>query len=276
MADNKKLYHYTSSAGLIGILEHGKIWASEIRFLNDMQEFSRALQLIQDLNMKILRSEGSQDQFTFPRLQELLNLPRHIITGLFVTSFSEEGNHLGQWRGYCPEGGFSIGFNADYLKEEYDPQRCLYETDDQIEYLEEYFTPLLSRAHNVLSKNLTLGYTHEELENIAREHDDVFSEVVDALKKYAPFVKHEKFREEKEWRIVKSTPIEDESVEFRAGKYQPIPYICLDVDVEMIEQIVIGPTPEPDISLNSVRCLLRRFNLSCDQIVIDVIPFRSW
>jgi hypothetical protein len=32
------LYHYTDLRGLLGILESGSIWATHIRFLNDLSE----------------------------------------------------------------------------------------------------------------------------------------------------------------------------------------------------------------------------------------------
>jgi hypothetical protein len=36
------LYHYTSDAGFRGIIESDRIWATDIRFLNDYTEFRRA------------------------------------------------------------------------------------------------------------------------------------------------------------------------------------------------------------------------------------------
>lgn len=33
------LFHYTTAAGLLGILKSAKLWATDLRFLNDAQEF---------------------------------------------------------------------------------------------------------------------------------------------------------------------------------------------------------------------------------------------
>jgi hypothetical protein len=41
-ASDNLLYHYTSEAGLRGILESDRIWATDVRFLNDDTEFQRA------------------------------------------------------------------------------------------------------------------------------------------------------------------------------------------------------------------------------------------
>ena len=42
------LYHYTSQAGLIGMLHTKTIWASKIHYLNDSKEFALALKLARD------------------------------------------------------------------------------------------------------------------------------------------------------------------------------------------------------------------------------------
>jgi hypothetical protein len=39
-AEAELLYHYTSEAGLRGIIENDNIWATDIHFLNDWTEFS--------------------------------------------------------------------------------------------------------------------------------------------------------------------------------------------------------------------------------------------
>ncbi|MEE8439668.1 MAG: hypothetical protein V3S07_08765, partial [Micropepsaceae bacterium] len=39
---DERLFHYTSSEGLYGILESGCIWASHFQFLNDSKEFFSA------------------------------------------------------------------------------------------------------------------------------------------------------------------------------------------------------------------------------------------
>jgi hypothetical protein len=48
------LYHYTSQAGLIGILDTRTIWASKIHYLNDSREFALALDIARlELNRRI-------------------------------------------------------------------------------------------------------------------------------------------------------------------------------------------------------------------------------
>ena len=44
--ESDRLFHYTSSNGLYGILESGCLWATHYRFLNDNQEIFRAKDVI--------------------------------------------------------------------------------------------------------------------------------------------------------------------------------------------------------------------------------------
>jgi hypothetical protein len=276
-AHEKRLYHYTTSAGLIGILESRRIYASEIRFLNDMREFSEALDLIQRLNSDILKGRRSKAAtFVNGRIQSLLRLPKSIVTGIFVTSFSEEGNQLGQWRGYCPQGGFSIGFEADYLKQQLNLQPCLYTQRKQMAFLRREVMPSLRKTYAAFPRRNYEELSQDDFFGIMKEHEITFAALVDKLKEAAPVIKNGKFSQEKEWRLIVQRPIESDAIDFRPGKYQPTPYTQIDLDTSKIVQIVIGPTPEPEIALNSVRSLLKHYNLPCDEIVIDMVPIRSW
>jgi hypothetical protein len=272
-----RLYHYTTSAGLIGILQSRKIWASEIRFLNDMREFSEALDLIQNLNANILRGRKSKAAaFVNSRIQSLLRLPKSVVTGIFVTSFSEDGNQLGQWRGYCPQGGFSIGFEADYLKQHLGLKPCLYTKRKQMAFLRREVMPFLRKTYTAFPRRNYEELSQDDFFRIMKEHEITFATLVDKLKEAAPVIKNEKFSQEKEWRLIVQRPIESDDVDFRPGKYQPVPYTQIDLDTSKITQIVIGPTPEPEIALNSVRALLQHYRLPCNEIVIDTVPIRSW
>jgi hypothetical protein len=42
------LWHYTSLNGLLGILDSGKLWASDLRFLNNSSENRRMKELLLD------------------------------------------------------------------------------------------------------------------------------------------------------------------------------------------------------------------------------------
>ena len=136
------LYHYTDVHGLQGIITHQQLWATNIAYLNDSQEIHHAERVANGVIYH--RAQTASD----PKDQEVLTFlydpkgipfdpPRRPAPDVFVTSFSQEGDLLSQWRGYCPNGdGYSLGFVPERLYYESGTQqfglaRCLYDDEDQ-------------------------------------------------------------------------------------------------------------------------------------------------
>jgi hypothetical protein len=98
--------------------------------------------------------------------------------------------------------------------------------------------------------------------------------------KWAPAIKDGGFREEDEWRIVFRGTRYDSS--FREGSSLLVPYIELDLagkdneGIDCIASVTVGPTPHPELSEQSVRDLLGRYNVKCDTTFRSEIPFRNW
>src|SRR5262245_39760281 len=70
------LYHYTTQAGLLGIIESGALWASNVRYLNDRGEFGHAMGIAE----KLLPLDGatSKDLRWHMRRGGLLTKTHHI------------------------------------------------------------------------------------------------------------------------------------------------------------------------------------------------------
>src|ERR1700745_2358870 len=85
----RTLYHYTTQAGLLGILTSKSIWASEIRFLNDATEFRTAFDAVgaelgsrlKDLDSREARERGEAIFREFTVLEE---------TSVFALSLTEK------------------------------------------------------------------------------------------------------------------------------------------------------------------------------------------
>jgi hypothetical protein len=105
------LFHYTTSSGLIGILQSGCLWATDVRFLNDTSEGQHGREVIEealanaqfgdDAALTVLR-EDARAFFDPTRRSEMSSV---------VVCFSEQGDQLSQWRAYGAGGGFAIGFD---------------------------------------------------------------------------------------------------------------------------------------------------------------------
>lgn len=223
------LFHYTSIQGLIGIFAERNIWATSIYHLNDKEELFRARDMFLQRIEALRKGIDSSPQFGIPppgykedlrirflnTLSSLLGLAEEF--PIFVCSFSEAGDQLSQWRGYCPNAcGFSIGFNYPQLKEQIDRQKfmlkkCIYDERQQRDIIDQYIE---THVASVLPSLIEGGDTRGKVVNI-------FIEILQIL----PIIKSEYFEEEKEWRLISSIiGVTKRRMKFRPGKTAVIPY----------------------------------------------------
>jgi hypothetical protein len=66
-----RLYHYTTPAGLLGIIENNKLWATHINYLNDATELGYARELIETA---LTRHEQTSSS---PSVREFVRRARH-------------------------------------------------------------------------------------------------------------------------------------------------------------------------------------------------------
>jgi len=95
----------------------------------------------------------------------------------------------------------------------------------------------------------------------------------------APFIKHPKFSEEKEWRIVTKEVVEGRRGGFRLGSSMLIPYIDATIDPSSpdlfpIKKIIVGPSPEQELAMKSVGGVFGIHNFACSTTRSE-IPYRE-
>ena len=99
----KTLFHYSSIAGLKGITDDKGLFASDIHYFNDAAELRHFMDLLHaDIARRLEYSTQHQNVLRQFRDWTSDRLPDGNM--VFVTSFTENGNLLSQWRGYCPMG----------------------------------------------------------------------------------------------------------------------------------------------------------------------------
>lgn len=96
----------------------------------------------------------------------------------------------------------------------------------------------------------------------------------------APVLKHPSFSEECEWRLV-SGPlhIEDERVRHREAATGIVPYAAIEILDEEgklpLTEVLVGPTPQIDYSVDAVRSLARRNDLAI-KMGASGTPYREY
>jgi len=272
------LFHYTSTSGLIGILNSRSIWATSIRFLNDSKEYELAIEIARGI---IVDRVGKVDnKFDLGLYRVLTDSLVHVSEiDVYASSFTENGDQLSQWRGYCPPAnGYSIGFKTASLL----PAsagipnrflaRCTYEPRDH--------ETLISNAINSVVKFAAASHTAypDNRDRVFRESYKLFGRILPLI---APALKDQTFQEEKEWRLVAlGSSFDAVALSFRAGRSMLVPYYEYRVDTQdstlPISEIIVGPTPHPELSRHAVETMLSKHNVHKVNLSSSGIPYRTW
>lgn len=281
---DKILFHYTSLEGLLGITESVSIWGTNVLYLNDASEFNYAKDLLSNELKSFcetnpdFKTGKSWGYFFFESLENNINklLPSGHFS-CYVCSFSEESDLLSQWRGYCKDGsGYSLGFALNSLQScvrraGFVIKPCIYDVRKQTNAIGE----LVRKASDRFV--LEVGRTGE---NWDAKSKFIAAEILLEFIQLAPFLKHPKFEEEREWRIVANlqTNYVKSLIKFRPGGTMIVPYIEIPLPIAeeslVIDEVFVGPTREREISMASVELLLKATNVTCSKVKCSTIPYR--
>jgi Protein of unknown function (DUF2971) len=272
------LYHYTSISGLQGILASRSLHATAVHYLNDSEEFRRALgqarSYLKETAESYSASQSENDLYYGAFLTILQQSMQRIMDlNVCVFSFSEEADLLSQWRAYSPpDSGYCLGFRSTDLRATLHALGhrlgpCTYGADQQQELVweavEAAISPYRDQPPTMSSADLA---------------QSVVPALFNSLLNIAPFVKHPLFEAEKEWRIV-TRPIPDGEMVFRIGRLMLMPYTSIALasgaSVFPLAKIVIGPTPHPSLAERAVRGLLVPLGLhDTTEIALSEVPYR--
>ncbi len=275
----KTLYHYTSLTGLMGMVKSRNMRASEIHYLNDTEELKHLGKLL-DREIGIRLENGAGPRNVLIQFREWSATRRKNGPLVFVGSYTEEGNLLSQWRGYCPHGnGVSLGFDPDKLtrsarSKSFAIGKCIYGKDRKKALVEQLINAVVLMAEE-------RGEAPPNQKHPTQSFHDIFSELESKLLMIAALIKNPAFHEEKEWRIV--SPIISNYVEtpikYREGATSLIPFMEVPLPKNNqqaidIEHIFLGPTPNSDLSMNSISWYLSREGVHINNSYC-MIPYRN-
>jgi len=205
----RRLHHYTTLDGLMGIVSSDAIWASDARFLNDSSELSYAAGLIDAVVAEVFDAVSSEAlRAALPRRPSVANAFEYGAQP-FVACFCEEDDLLSQWRGYdAGQTGFSLGLDLQYQPMMGLPpptylRRVVYDEDRQRSAVREVVGTWLETAERLLTPERGLTTA------------DVFPypaiwALQEALAEHHLCFKHPTFAEEHEWRLIKLVDVREE------------------------------------------------------------------
>lgn len=283
------LYHYTDGNGLLGILNKGQLWFSHIKYLNDAAEYSYALDLLTNV-LQDYKGIGTQEhlQHAYNVILEEKRLQSH-----YSFSLTERGDWLSQWRGYCPNGGYSFSFNNQHIDQMCATyglafERCIYDRDEQRQFI-------IDRIIGVPAESLKQG---DDAEKEAAAQGRSFSRGMDYQTRgmmqhivnhshLLACLKNPAFEEEREWRMIASERDMSKTykyLKYRSSRNMLIPYLELPIPAFaengglysnlIIDEVIISPTPHPDLSLESCRMMMDHYQ--CKSVRASAIPYRNW
>jgi hypothetical protein len=269
------VYHYTSAAGLYGILESGTLRASNFAYLNDASEIRYGESVVQDVLREFLASANGDDKTVLGVASRTLAQEGRQIE-FYLVCFCTEPDLLSQWRGYgTGSGRFCIGFRCKELYYEtaslrHDVSRVLYDYDQQAAKVREVIVLALEAVAEMGQLNT------QQREACSK---GICGELFLKLVREMCFFKHPGFAEEKEWRAVHW--LEDlTQVQFEPRDGAIRPYIQLFSGVDdpkklPIQKVLVGSSHLVQQSKKSVELLLASRGYEDVEVSDSGIPFRE-
>jgi hypothetical protein len=285
----RTIYHYTTDAGLRGILESGRLWFTDIFDLNDPSElrhsYSIAVNLVHEWAQKV-RDKNPEAAFFAKRFAELLD--RSVLeraAHIYVCSFSARGDDLGQWRAYADNGrGYALGFDTRALETKFalpdskrDPNNVTFPVSYDEKELASLQAQIVNSVFDLVLMPRAKGLDSDSASEFTRQVLVALSvhTVIAALS-----FKHWGYSNEEEYRFlqlfssVKSAP----DVKRRFRPHQLVNYREFDwrsPAPEALSSIVLGPAADRVKAPKFASDCIRAFGYKDINITQSAIPYRA-
>jgi len=288
---NDLLWHYTSPKGLTGIIESSSLWATDVFYLNDSAEFMYGINIAREIvKQKISSLSGDEKKRLESFDTHLSFIGPDYKRPVYVCSLSKAENELSQWKAYCREGGFSIGFPRKGFVEaiqnqHFELKECVYNSTEQQNII------------NVLIDSRVIPYIEnpEQFSQIPCTPDMISAIVSGGVNEFlwelsstCSILKHPSFEREEEWRLIFDHRYAYEKDESGKNKIEPqfrtktgliIPYIRIKLpeneDFWRQVSIIIGPTKYEKELKGSLYTLYGKYHTTAISITQSKIPFRE-
>lgn len=250
--------HYTSVEGVMGMVRDEKLWATNIKFLNDQQEFQHAFDMLRTILAQPQIAPKSHTEL-FTQFQDFVTRrlrgeEKYNSGSVFTLSFSARPDLLSQWRGYCPENnGYCVMYDAEdvlaAVRAEFENAHlveCVYDKEAK----EKPFREILNRHWQ--------SYVLAADDTKAREA--IVYQLSKEIRLLAAYFKDASFSEEQEHRIVVLYEyVGASNVKFRSGRSSIVPYLELPAPRTAIKKVIIGPNRNQLLAERALEVFLENY-----------------
>jgi len=176
---------------------------------------------------------------------------------------------LSQWRSYTPHGkGVSLELSSDKVNElllssEVKLIKCVYEYEEQRKIIGGLIDEILNRFNNRIDNASYHDY-------IKTFYDEIYFILAS--------IKHDAFKEEREWRLVSklSGSFKSTELKFREGSSMISPYIEIPLlSKSYFESVRLGPSQHQNLSFSSLSMFTTNNEL-CRCVINSQVPYREW
>lgn len=303
---NKKLIHYTSATVAREIIEKEQLWLRKTIFMNDYSEITYGKQCLENLlnEPKILNKlKNLLKKFPIQKnsnnLDKLKSIYYDFVNDIekrtYISCLSEHLpgedtiGRLSMWRAYGNSSGVALVINPKFLEEETIILGNLFITVPVI-YSEEDFKKIFIKILSNIENNINC------IQKLNIDTAQIYNNIALIMYIYVISLKHKGFWEEREWRIILShlfdkqlslipPQILERTIENIKGNPEVIYKINLKnfsfinpTGESLLEKIIIGPTANSEILIESFSEILRNKGFDDKQIknmiTVSNIPLR--
>jgi hypothetical protein len=259
------VYHYTTAAGFVGIVQDGLIRATNFSFLNDPSEVRYGTDLARELLSEMKDSVPQPKKSMIDNV--LASLTLEAVTEVYVSCFARFEDDLSQWRAYGSAAveRYAIGFDKQELEAlkaapNTNLVKVLYRKPDQIKRIR-FFA---DRAFKFIDR-----------ENVEQQQWPVLAgAVAQLIARVLPELKDPAYENEWEWRVVRWHAREDQPPEVDAsrGVLRPFLNVELPCPLPIVDLRVMAPTRKA-LALKAADMLLRKAKVVGVNATHSTVPF---
>ncbi|MBU1313596.1 MAG: DUF2971 domain-containing protein [Alphaproteobacteria bacterium] len=255
------LFHYTSAAGLIGIVSNHTIWFSDAIFMNDGSEATYGLSVFSAVINEFMADKSDAEKNAAEALQDQVKAALRFFQPI-IFCMSARNNLLNQWRDYGRDiVPYCIEFDMAEF-ENWQGRQCnfpifvtkvVYDAAQQRSLTLELIEAIYNRAKELLGDRE--HFSDEELNPLL---SGAAAEIVVVIGRF----KNPAFEAEEEWRAISyRSDVEDKvKRKYRASSLGAVPfyewYSSKDPKNLPIKSVTVGPSPYAQVSDLALKQLL--------------------